>query len=142
MKSKEPAPNDYQEFVTEICARIFTAWRSTARAVNAGLIALYWDLGRYIVETQARHSWGDRVLEMLANELARDFPNKGGLSACYLRYVRASWRTYGEDPFWQQIVAKLEANQSTGRPSAVTAISADAKSPADRVLDSFGGTQQ
>ncbi len=113
MKTKEPAQHQYQEFLTGVRHRIHTAWQSTARAVNAGLVALYWDLGRHIVETQERHSWGDNVLEMLARDLAKDFPNKGGFSARNLRYVRAFWRTYGEDAFWQQAAAKLDVVKPT-----------------------------
>jgi len=134
MKAKDPAPNEYQEFLTEVRQRIFNAWRSTARAVNAGLIALYWDLGRHIVETQAKRSWGDRVLEMLAQDLKKDFPNKGGFSGRNLRYMRAFWRTYTTDPFWQQSVAKLDAVKPAHRDVATTAATGDSTSHADPVL--------
>ena len=108
MKRKEPASNEYQEFLAQVRQRILGAWQSAARAVNKELISLYWDLGRHIVETQAKRSWGDGVLDMLARDLKKDFPTRGGFSERNLRYVRAFWRTYSDPLFRQQAVAELE----------------------------------
>jgi hypothetical protein len=75
---------EYREFVTELKARVLSARISAARAVNRDLILLYWDLGRAIVDRQARHAWGDGIIEILAMDLRQTFPCKFGLDFCKL----------------------------------------------------------
>ncbi len=108
MKAKDPATNEYQEFLTEVRQRILSAWHSAARSVNRELVGLYWDLGRRIAETQATRSWGERVIEMLAKDLKKDFPGKGGFSERNLWYVRGFWQAYSGPEFLQQAAAELE----------------------------------
>lgn len=108
MKSKDPAPNEYQEFLTEIRQRIFNAWHSAARAVNRELVALYWDLGRRIVETQRTRSWGERVVEMLAKDLRNDDPSRTSFSERNLWHMRAFFQTYSEPEFLKQAVSELD----------------------------------
>ncbi|MBK5226194.1 MAG: hypothetical protein JJD96_06455, partial [Thermoleophilia bacterium] len=42
----------------DITERIRSAQYAALRAVNRDLIGLYWDIGRMIVERQAREKWG------------------------------------------------------------------------------------
>ncbi len=108
MKGKEPTPREYQEFLSEIRQQIANAQQSAARAVNAALILLYWDLGRRIVETQTTKAWGDQVIPMLAKDLKRDFPDQTGYSERNLWYMREFWSAYSRPEFLQQAVAELD----------------------------------
>lgn len=108
MKDKEPTPREYQEFLSEIRQQISTAQHSAARAVNAALIVLYWDLGRRIVETQTTKAWGDQVIPMLAKDLKRLFPDQTGYSERNLWYMREFWSAYSRPEFLQQAVAELD----------------------------------
>jgi len=116
-RSNEPVNNEYQQFFGEVRQRLLGAWRSAARAVNRELIHLNWDLGRRIAEVQATRSWGDRVIEMLATDLKREFPGKGGFSERNLWYIREFWHAYTDPDFLQQAAAELEHVKPSGEPS-------------------------
>jgi hypothetical protein len=61
--------------------RIRAAQYEALKAVNKELIALYWDIGRMIVERQQETSWGKSVVENLAKDLQTEFPGIQGFSA-------------------------------------------------------------
>ena len=48
---------DYRSLLKEIKQRVYQAQYEALRAVNKELIALYWDIGRSIVERQKKHGW-------------------------------------------------------------------------------------
>jgi uncharacterized lipoprotein YddW (UPF0748 family) len=48
---------------------IHQARRRAALAVNSEMILLYWRIGREIVQRQAVHKWGARVIDQLATDL-------------------------------------------------------------------------
>ena len=50
----------YAEFLSDLKTRIAAARNQAARAVNQELILLYWDIGKSILDTQAREGWGAR----------------------------------------------------------------------------------
>ena len=68
------ASPEYRQFIEQLKARVLSARLSAARAVNRDLIMLYWDIGRGIVEKQQVLGWGDAVVEMVAADLRRAFP--------------------------------------------------------------------
>ncbi|WP_268963127.1 DUF1016 N-terminal domain-containing protein [Pseudorhizobium endolithicum] len=45
------------------------------------MIMLYWSVGRDILARQTAEGWGARVIDRLAADLGRDFPEMTGLSA-------------------------------------------------------------
>lgn len=49
---KKIMQNNYVDFVSEIKERIQRAQYNALKAVNKELIALYWDIGKMIVERQ------------------------------------------------------------------------------------------
>ena len=54
-------PDSYPTLLREIKTRIRKAQYEALKAVNKELIALYWDIGRIIVERQQGASWGKSV---------------------------------------------------------------------------------
>jgi hypothetical protein len=58
----ELLPPDYATLLAEVKERIRTAQYAALRAVNQQLIALYWDIGRLIVERQQGETWGRSVV--------------------------------------------------------------------------------
>ena len=52
-----------------------------ALAVNAELVALYWQIGRLILERQERHGWGGKVIDRLSVDLRTAFSGVRGFSA-------------------------------------------------------------
>ena len=70
MPKKTPVPSDYTQVLEEIKKRVRAAQYEALKAVNRELIALYWDIGRIIVERQQGKSWGKAIVERLGADLA------------------------------------------------------------------------
>lgn len=100
-------PTGYAALLQNLKERIRTARLNAALAVNQELILLYWSIGRDILERQEEEGWGAKVIDRLANDLRRDFPEMTGLSGRNLRYMRAFAEAYPDREFVQQVVARL-----------------------------------
>jgi predicted nuclease of restriction endonuclease-like (RecB) superfamily len=106
-KSMLPEPQGYASLLGELKSRISSARLSAALAVNKQLILLYWSIGREILVRQTQEGWGARVIDRLADDLRRDFPEMSGLSARNLKYMRAFAEAYTNPEIVQQVVAQL-----------------------------------
>ena len=112
-----PAPRDpeavtqevagYGALLEDLKARIRTAQVRAALAVNRELVLLYWQIGREILARQREAGWGAKVVERLAVDLRREFPEMTGFSARNLKYMRAFAEAYPDEPFVQQPVAQI-----------------------------------
>src|SRR5690606_1362100 len=78
-----------------------------ALAANAELIRLYWQIGRDILERQARQGWGSKVIERLARDLRLAFPEMKGFSVRNLMYMRAFGEAWPDAEIVQQTAAQL-----------------------------------
>ena len=77
------------------------------RAVNKGLIGLYWDIGRMIVGRQQRASWGKAVVVRLSKDLREEFPGVQGFSTQNLWYMRQFYLTYHGHAKLQPLVGEI-----------------------------------
>jgi hypothetical protein len=75
------ASGEYRDFIHSLKERIGSARVSAARHINREMILLYWDIGRAIVEKQQVLGWGDSVVNMVAADLQREFPDAKGFSS-------------------------------------------------------------
>jgi predicted nuclease of restriction endonuclease-like (RecB) superfamily len=98
---------EYEKLLAEIKQRIRSAQTRAALAVNRELVLLYWQIGREIVERQSREGWGAKVIERLAADLGREFPEVEGFGARNLRNMRDLAREWPDGEIVQQLVAKL-----------------------------------
>jgi predicted nuclease of restriction endonuclease-like (RecB) superfamily len=91
----KPVPlKDYAVLLAEIKERIRSAQYAALKAVNKELIALYWDIGRMIVERQKGDSWGKAVVERLTADLQKEFSGTDGFSASNLWRMKLFVETY------------------------------------------------
>ena len=60
-------------------------------------MTLYWDIGKRIVETQKEMGWEKSVVEQLAQDLRREFPDVKGFSARNLWKIQAFYRVYSRN---------------------------------------------
>ena len=120
---------DYRQFVEELKARVIGARTSAARAVTHDAILLYWDIGRGIVEKQKAHGWGDSVVEMVAADLRRAFPEMSGFSPRNVWDMRRFYATYSAPEIHSQAVREIEHRQSNPKLRQVAAASAAGKKP-------------
>ena len=89
----------YEEFLEDIKARIRTAQARAARAINAELVEVYWQIGREILRRQAQEGpeRGRRtrgVIQRLSADLRAAFPGARGYSVPSLYRMRplaAAW---------------------------------------------------
>ncbi len=97
----------YSSLLQEVKGRIRSAQYDALRAVNKELIALYWDIGRIIVEQQQGDSWGQAVVNQLAADIQAEFPGIRGFSSRNIRYMRAFYLEYHQSQILQPMVAEI-----------------------------------
>ncbi len=107
----EPA-RSYEEFLEDIKGRIRSAQARAARAINAELIDVYWQIGQEILRRQAeegdrRGRGGPKVVERLSADLRAAFPGARGFSVRSLRYMRAFAAAWPEREMLQSDIAAL-----------------------------------
>jgi predicted nuclease of restriction endonuclease-like (RecB) superfamily len=109
---EKPAPvvrdiskTDYGRLLADIRERVRSAQYEALRAVNKELVALYWDIGRIIVENQTAGTHGDSVVKQLARDLQAEFPGIIGFSWRNLFYMSEFFSAYHDNPKLQPLVA-------------------------------------
>ena len=65
---------DYERLLADIKRQISSAQTRAVFAVNRELVLLYWQIGRQIAGRQQIEGWGAKVIERLAADLNRAFP--------------------------------------------------------------------
>ena len=104
----EPFASDsYSQFLAELKTRIQAAQVCASLAVNRELVLLYWRIGRDILDRQDREKWGATVIDRLATDLKRSFPDMKGLSPRNLKYMRAFAEAWPEEPIVQTVLAQI-----------------------------------
>lgn len=102
-----PIPIEYANLLREVKNRIRSAQYAALKAVNKELIALYWDIGRMIVERQQGESWGKAVVNRLAADLRAEFPEIRGFSTQNLWYMRQFYVEYSSNEKLQPLVGEI-----------------------------------
>lgn len=102
-------PADYAPLLADIKARVQVARIKAGLAANRELLALYWDIGRLILQRQQAEGWGAKIVARLAADLRAEFPQMSGFSPRNLDYMHAFAEAWCEDVILQQPVAKFEA---------------------------------
>jgi predicted nuclease of restriction endonuclease-like (RecB) superfamily len=100
-------PDDYQQFLGELKERIRNAQIRAVIAINRELVLLYWQIGRDILHRQQQQGWGAKVINNLASDLQKAFPEMKGFSSRNLKYMRSFAETYPDFEFVQQVVAQI-----------------------------------
>jgi predicted nuclease of restriction endonuclease-like (RecB) superfamily len=98
---------EYGGLLVAIKQRIRSAQYTALRAANTALIALYWDIGRLIVERQEGPTWGRAIVDTLARDLQAEFPGIQGFSARNIWRMRDFYLTYHEKPKLTPLVAEI-----------------------------------
>jgi predicted nuclease of restriction endonuclease-like (RecB) superfamily len=100
-------PKDYAAALAEIKDRVRQERLRVVLAANSAMVLLYWDIGRVILDRQAREGWGARVIDRLAEDLQAAFPEMRGLSPRNLLFMRAFADEYRERQKVKQLVSLL-----------------------------------
>jgi predicted nuclease of restriction endonuclease-like (RecB) superfamily len=100
-------PDSYAQFLADLKSRIRAAQLRAALAVNHEMVLLYWQIGRDILDRQQRENWGAKVIDRLAADLKRTFPDMKGFSPRNLKYMRRFAEVWADEQFVQQVAAQL-----------------------------------
>jgi predicted nuclease of restriction endonuclease-like (RecB) superfamily len=113
-------PSDYLQLLAEVKGRIQAAQTRAVLAVNAEMIALYWQVGQMLHTRQAEAGWGAAVIPRLALDIVNALPEVKGFSERNLKRMLAFYRAYADDPaFVPQPVAQV--GSAAARPEPATA---------------------
>jgi predicted nuclease of restriction endonuclease-like (RecB) superfamily len=100
-------PDSYAQFLADLMSRIRAAQLRASLAVNRELVLLYWQIGHDILDRQDREGWGAKIIDRLAIDLKRAFPEMKGFSPRNLKYMRRFAEVWTEAEFVQQVAAQL-----------------------------------
>jgi predicted nuclease of restriction endonuclease-like (RecB) superfamily len=76
-------------------------------SLNQELLLLYWQIGRDILQRQEQEGWGAKIIDRLAKDLKREFPDMTGFSLRNLKYMRSFAEAYPDEQIVQQVVAQI-----------------------------------
>ena len=97
----------YDQLLRDLKERIRHAQVRAALAVNRELVALYWQIGQEILLQQRQKGWGAKVIEKLAKDLKKEFPDMSGFSRSNLLSMRAFAEAYPDPQIVQQLVGQF-----------------------------------
>ena len=106
-ESKFHLDASYQNLLGAIKTRLKTAQFRAAISVNIELIRFYWDIGSLVIEQQKEAKWGDKLFEVLSNDLSKSFPGSKGFSKTNLKYMRLFASHYPNSEFGQALPDQL-----------------------------------
>lgn len=102
-----PGEESYAAFLSDLKNRIRHTQIRAALAVNYELVLLYWQIGRDILTRQRQEGWGSKVIERLAKDLKREFPEIKGFSRTNLLYMRAFAEAYPDQEIVQRCAGQI-----------------------------------
>ena len=97
----------YDDFLRCLKQQIRQAQLRAVFSVNRDLVLLYWQIGRDILQRQQAQGWGAKVVDQLAADLHKSFPEMQGLSLRNLKYMRAFAEAWPDEAIVQQLVAQI-----------------------------------
>jgi predicted nuclease of restriction endonuclease-like (RecB) superfamily len=98
---------NYAKLLKDIKELVHAAQLESLKFVNKQLISVYWNIGKMIVERQQNETWGKSVVEQLAKDLRREFPQITGLSARNIWYMRNFYLAYHQNKKLPPLVAEI-----------------------------------
>jgi len=104
---KSELPTGYAEALLKLKKVIQQTRLRTVFAANTAMLRLYWEVGRTILDRQARQGWGAKVIDRLSHDLREAFPDMSGLSPRNLKYMRAFAAAWPDREIMQAPLAQL-----------------------------------
>ena len=101
-------PDGYVEWRSGIEQLIEVSKLRAAINVNSSMLALYWNIGKNILQKQQDEGWGKKVIEQLSKDLSAKFPDDRGYSERNLRNMKRFASEYPDFPILQVPLAKLK----------------------------------
>ena len=77
------------------------------KAVNAELIQMYWEVGKYLSDLCAESSFGDKVIDDVAAYISRSAPTIKGFNRRGLYRMKQFYETYRDDEFVSALLTQI-----------------------------------
>jgi predicted nuclease of restriction endonuclease-like (RecB) superfamily len=103
----------YNQWLGELKTNIHQSRLQTALKVNTDMLLLYWYIGKQITEKIAAEGWGTKVIEQLADDLQKEFPDMKGFAVRSLLYMKQFAVIYPDLLITQQPAALIKKNAKT-----------------------------
>ena len=92
---------------TTILDIIEASRRRAMKAVNAELITMYWEVGKYLSSLVAGSSFGDKVIDEVAAYIAKSNPTIKGFNRRGLYRMKQFYETYRYDEIVTPLVTQI-----------------------------------
>ena len=102
-KNLTPMNNDFGAVISII----ENAKGRALKAVNAELINMYWEVGEYLSKLCAESSFGDKVIDEVADYISKANPTIKGFNRRGLYRMRQFYETYKDDEFVTPLVTQI-----------------------------------
>lgn len=102
-KDLVPSANDFGAVISII----ENAKGRALKAVNAELINMYWEVGEYLSKLCAESSFGDKVIDEVADYISETNPTIKGFNRRGLYRMRQFYETYKDDEFVSALLTQL-----------------------------------
>jgi predicted nuclease of restriction endonuclease-like (RecB) superfamily len=100
-------PPTYGKLLADLKQRIGTERLRVVMSSNAGMVLLYWEIGKAILKRHKNEGWGAKVIDRLSADLREAFPDMQGLSPRNLKYMRKSAESWPDREVVQRSIAQL-----------------------------------
>lgn len=104
---------EFNDFMHIIETEIEQAQVRLISAANVQLLFHYWKVGHYILFNQKRLGWGSKIIDQIAKEIKKKYPNKKGYSTRNLTYMCQFAKQYPIEILKRTISADAEMCQPT-----------------------------
>lgn len=98
---------NYNNDFESIIAIIEQSKTRAIRAVNAEMIEMYWQIGKYISEKANNDGWGKSVVQDFANFLKQAYPTASGFSAQNIWRMKQFYETYKDNEKLSPLVREI-----------------------------------
>lgn len=97
----------YKSLVDELKRMIQEKQYRVVKSINSETINLYWEIGAEIYRQQQEKGWGKSIVQLLSDELQKEFPGAKGYSAANLWRMRNFYLTYQSCPKLAPLVREI-----------------------------------
>ena len=77
------------------------------KAVNAEMIEMYWQIGKYISEKAANDGWGKSVVQDFSNFLKQTYPSASGFSSQTIWRMKQFYEMYKDNEKLSPLVREI-----------------------------------
>ncbi|MBR2336294.1 MAG: DUF1016 family protein [Clostridia bacterium] len=98
---------NYGDDLNNIIAIIERAKSRAIRAVNAEMIDMYWQIGKYISEKTNNGGWGKSVVQDFSEYLKKEYPSARGFSAQNIWRMKQFYETYRNNEKLSPLVREI-----------------------------------